>query len=63
MLDGYKKFTVTLLTFGLVLFKMIFGKDLGIDVNTTTEALFVVIGAVYMIVQAIHDIFKEKAKK
>jgi hypothetical protein len=59
-IDGYKKFTVALLTMILIGLNEFFGKDLNIDVNQTTEYIWGLVAVGFMFTQALHDIFKEK---
>ena len=63
MFNGYKKLIAALLTMLVIGFSTFFGKELDIDVNGTADALFAVVGVVYMIAQAIHDVAKEKNTK
>ena len=61
-INGYKKFTVALLTLIVLTLKTFFGKNLDIDVNATADAVIALVSVGYMISQAVHDIFLEKAK-
>lgn len=59
-IDGYKKFTMALLSMILIGLNEFFGKNLEIDVNQTTEYIWGLVAVCYMLAQALHDIFKEK---
>jgi type IV secretory pathway VirB2 component (pilin) len=59
-IDGYKKFTVALLTLILIGLSEFFGKNLEIDINQTTEYIWGLVAVGFMFAQALHDIFKEK---
>lgn len=62
-LDGYKKFIATVFTLIVVSLNTAFNKNVDIDVTIVVDALFVVIGAVYVVAQAFHDVFKEKTRQ
>ncbi len=61
-IDGYKKFIVALLTLIVLGLRTFFGKELDIDVDVAADAVIAAVSVGYMIAQAVHDIFKEKAK-